>query len=186
MTKSASQSTRGLHRQARRKAKGSTRRARAAGSAGTTPDLRRREAVRENDVGGEVVVAPEQRRADAVGVDRDVVRLELADALDVEAAGDDDLDALEAVLVESVPHLADEALVDATRGSKSPISFQSERSTSVREVSSRTPQRLWPMARATSSDVLTESFSKSTRTTTFTSGGADSANFVAASTVFPP
>ena len=42
------------------------------------------------------------------------------------------------------------------------------------------------MARATSSDVLTESFSKSTSTTTLTSSDADSANFVAASTVFPP
>jgi len=72
------------------------------------------------------------------------------------------------------------------RGSKSPISFQSERSTSWPAVSSRTPQSRGPRARATSSDVRTESFSKSTSTTTFSSAGAHSANFVAASTVLPP
>ena len=39
---------------------------------------------------GEVVRAADQRRADAVGVDRHAVALELADLLDGEAAGDDD------------------------------------------------------------------------------------------------
>jgi hypothetical protein len=72
------------------------------------------------------------------------------------------------------------------RGSKSPISSQSDRSTSWPEVSSRTPQSLGPSSRATSSAVLTESFSKSTRTVMFMSGSAFSANFVAARTVLPP
>ena len=53
------------------------------------------------------------------------------------------------------------------RGSKSPISLQSERSTSWPEVSSRTPQSRGPSARATSSAVRTESLSKSTSTTMF-------------------
>ena len=72
------------------------------------------------------------------------------------------------------------------RGSKSPISFQSARSTSCPDVSRRTPQSRSLSARATSSDVRTESFSKSTSTTMLKSSGAHSANFVAASTVLPP
>ena len=43
-----------------------------------------------DDVGGEVVRAADQRRPDAVGVDRHAGRLEGADPLGVEAAGDDD------------------------------------------------------------------------------------------------
>ena len=106
--KSASQSTRGFHRQqARRKAEGlySTSSSRGFGRYCRPPSPTG--ARPQDDVGGEVVVAADERRADAVGVDRDVLRLELADALDVEAAEDDDLHALEAVLVESVAHLAD-------------------------------------------------------------------------------
>ena len=55
------------------------------------PDLRARPAVDHHDVGGEVVGAADQRRADAVGVDGHAGRLERADALGGEAAGDDDL-----------------------------------------------------------------------------------------------
>src|SRR5439155_8721441 len=54
------------------------------------------------------------------------------------------------------------------------------------EVSSRTPQSRGPSARATSRAVPTELLSKSTRTVTFRSSGAHSANLVAASTVLPP
>src|SRR5205823_2265812 len=57
--------------------------------------------------------AADQRRADAVGVDRDATALERADPLGVEAAGRDDLDALEAVAIERLAHLADKPLVDA-------------------------------------------------------------------------
>jgi hypothetical protein len=53
-------------------------------------------------------------------------------------------------------------------------------------VSSRTPHNLGPSARATSSDVRTESFSKSTSTVTFMSSGAQAAKTRAASTVSPP
>ena len=153
------------------KLKRSLRRARAAGSGGTAADLRRREAVREDDVGGEVVVAADERRADAVGVDRDVLRLELADPVDVEAARDDDLHALEAVLVERVAHLPDEALVDAARVEVAHLVPERAVDERARRVEA-TPQSRSPKARATSSDVRTESFSKSTRTTTLTSGGA--------------
>jgi len=71
------------------------------------------------------------------------------------------------------------------RGSKSPSSSHSERSTRRSEVSSRTPQSFGPRARAASSAVRTESFSKSTSTTTFMSSGAQAANCRAASTVSP-
>ena len=71
-------------------------------------------------------------------------------------------------------------------GLKSPISSQSDWSTRLSDVSSRTPHSREPSTRATSSAVSTELFSKSTRTVTFRSSGAHSANFVAASTVFPP
>src|SRR6185295_9723988 len=64
------------------------------------PDLRARPAVVHHHVGGEVVGAADQRGADAVGVDGHAVLLELADALGVEAAGDDDADLAEACLVE--------------------------------------------------------------------------------------
>ena len=71
-------------------------------------------------------------------------------------------------------------------GRKSPISFKSDLSTRFSDVSRRTPQSRGPSARATSSAVSTESFSKSTSTVTFRSSGAQSANFVAARTVLPP
>src|SRR2546429_3884391 len=69
--------------------------------------------VGQHDVGGEVVRAADQRGADAVGVDGNASLLELADLLDGEAPGDDDLDPLESVAVESLADLADEPLVDA-------------------------------------------------------------------------
>src|SRR4051794_40521676 len=78
-------------------------------------DLGRGEPVGEHDVAGEVVLAADERRADAVGVDGDAPLLEGADLLRVETARGDDLDALEAVLVKSVAHLPHEALVDARR-----------------------------------------------------------------------
>src|SRR5207302_1840217 len=71
-------------------------------------------------------------------------------------------------------------------GLKSPISPTSERSTRLSDVSSRTPHSRSPSARATSSAVAIELFSKSTSTVTRISGGAHSANFDAASTVLPP
>src|SRR5689334_1227232 len=49
-----------------------------------TAHLRRRAAVGQHDVGGEVVCAADQRRADAVCVDGYAVPLELADLLDRE------------------------------------------------------------------------------------------------------
>src|SRR5215211_3334972 len=69
------------------------------------PDLRARATVRQHDVGREVVRAADERRADPVGVHRDAARLELADPSGVEAAGHDDLHALETVAVERVAHL---------------------------------------------------------------------------------
>src|SRR5690349_14970694 len=78
-------------------------------------DLRRREAVRDDDVAGEVVGAADERRADAVGVDRHVVILELADLLGGEASGYDDAHALVPAVVEGVPHLPDEPRVHTGR-----------------------------------------------------------------------
>src|ERR687888_2571277 len=63
-------------------------------------DLRRGQAVGQDDVSGVVVFAADERRADAVRVDRDTTLLEGADLLGVEAAGCDDLHALEPVLVQ--------------------------------------------------------------------------------------
>src|SRR3954447_1369878 len=51
-------------------------------------------AVDQDHVGREVVRAVQQRRAHTVGVDRRLERLELADAVRVEAAGDHELDPL--------------------------------------------------------------------------------------------
>src|SRR5437870_6356188 len=78
-------------------------------------DLRRRTAVRHDDVRGEVVRASNQRRADAVGVYGDVALLERVDLLGRESAGGNDPHALEAVAVERLAHLEDEPLVDAAR-----------------------------------------------------------------------
>src|SRR5438477_10317880 len=64
------------------------------------PYLRAGPAIDDNDVGGEVVGAPDQRGADAVGVDRDALALERPDPLDVEPAGADDPDCNEALGVE--------------------------------------------------------------------------------------
>src|SRR4051812_11684202 len=56
--------------------------------------------VGHHDIGGEVVRAADQRRADAVRVDRHAGGLELADAVGGEAAGADDADVAEPVGVE--------------------------------------------------------------------------------------
>ena len=58
-------------------------------------------------------VAPADVRADGVRVDRRAGLLEVADALRVEAAGHDDLDVLEALLVEPRADLVDEVGRDA-------------------------------------------------------------------------
>ena len=121
-----------------------------------------------NDVGREVVLAAEQRRADPVRVNRAVQRLEPADLLRVEAAGDDDAHALVAGGVERLAHALHEPGVDAG-GRNEPISSSRARSTRFSEVSSRTPHSLSPSASATSSAVRTESLSKSTSTVTFIS-----------------
>src|SRR6185369_10028612 len=77
--------------------------------------LRRFAAVREHDVAREVVRAADQRRTDAVGVDRHAGLLERLDPLHREAARDDDPHPLEAVAVERVTDIAHQALVDAAR-----------------------------------------------------------------------
>ena len=71
-------------------------------------------------------------------------------------------------------------------GLKSPSSCHSDASTSDSEVSSRTPHRRGPSSRATASAVSTDVLSKSTSTVMLKSAGAESANFLAARTVFPP
>src|SRR5512132_1773646 len=68
-------------------------------------DLRGGEAVRQDDVRREVVLAPDQRRADPVGVNRNAPGLELTDALGVEPTGSHDPDPLEARFVERVSYL---------------------------------------------------------------------------------
>src|SRR4051812_39580158 len=65
-----------------------------------------------DDVGGEVEGAAQQRRADAVGVDRGADLLEAFDLLGGEAAGDDDLHLLVAGVVEGVADLAHELDAD--------------------------------------------------------------------------
>src|SRR5437660_3191307 len=67
-------------------------------------DLRRLAPVCEHDVGGEVVRAADERRADAVRVDRHAPLLELADLLDGETTRGDDLHVLEPVGIERVAH----------------------------------------------------------------------------------
>ena len=87
-----------------------TQLSRAGDSASMTGrPLRTGSAVDEHDVGGEVVVAPDQRRADAVGVDRHARGLELADPLGVEAAAGDDPHVGEAGGVERRADLLDQA-----------------------------------------------------------------------------
>src|SRR5688500_2492058 len=65
-------------------------------------DLCGRAPVGHDDVRGEVVLAADQRRADAVGVDGDALPFECLDLVDGEAAGGDYADPLEAVVVERV------------------------------------------------------------------------------------
>src|SRR5712692_3666188 len=77
--------------------------------------LRRRHPVRDHDVAREIVRAANERRADAVGVDRDALVLEFADLRLAEAAGRDDPHVRVARGVERVAHLPDEALVHAGR-----------------------------------------------------------------------
>src|SRR5205085_12328881 len=78
-------------------------------------DLRARPAVDHHDVGREVVLAAQERRADAVGVDRYPQPLELADLVRREATRGDDPHALVARGVERVAHLLDERRVHAGR-----------------------------------------------------------------------
>src|SRR6185503_13202480 len=77
-------------------------------------DLAGRAPVRHHDVAGEIVLPTDQRRPDAVRVDRHAAPLELLDLRHREAAGGDDPDPLEAVGVERAPHLAYESLVHAS------------------------------------------------------------------------
>ena len=72
-------------------------------------------AVDHHHVGREVVRAADQRGADAVGVDRHVLGLELADAVGGEAAGDDDLHVAVAGGVEPFADEPHELGVDAGR-----------------------------------------------------------------------
>ena len=72
------------------------------------------------------------------------------------------------------------------RGSKSPISPATDRSTMVPEVSRRTPHRRSPSARATAREVATLSLSKSTSDTMRTSSDIASASDTVAATVSPP
>src|SRR5438105_6895926 len=58
------------------------------------PDLRRRLPVGDHDVAGEVVGAADERRADAIGVDRHALVLELADLRLGEATAGDDAHAV--------------------------------------------------------------------------------------------
>src|SRR5258706_5957635 len=78
-------------------------------------DFRDRLAVDQDDVGGEVVLPTQERRADAVGVDRHLASLELADPLRGEAARDDDLDALVTRVVKRLAYLANQHVVHAGR-----------------------------------------------------------------------
>src|SRR3954451_9419043 len=69
-------------------------------------------ALEADDVGGEVEGAAQQRRADAVGVDRSAGLLEALDLLGGEAAGDDDLHLLVAGGVQRLADLAHELDAD--------------------------------------------------------------------------
>src|SRR5206468_3403626 len=79
------------------------------------PDLRDSPPLDPDDVRREVVRAPEERRADAVDVDRYTGLLEGADLVHGEAARGDDAHVLEAVVVESRAHVPHQAFVDAAR-----------------------------------------------------------------------
>ena len=76
---------------------------------------------------------------------------------------------------------SDEPLVDARRLEVAHLAPRASGRRATRTCRAARPRARSPSARATSSAVRTESFSKSTSTTTFMSGGAHSANFVAAS-----
>ena len=124
-------------------------------------------AVDHHDVGREVVGAAQQRRADAVGVDGHAGLLEGADARRVEAAGDDD-----AARRGSPPRRA-RSRTSRTSSGATPVGASSPMRAHERRVGEpvgrvepHAPQR-GPSARATSSAVGTESFSKSTSTVTF-------------------
>ena len=151
-------------------ARQATRPSRAADSAGSVrPTFAHGLPSSMHDVGREVVVAAQQRRADAVGVDRHAEALEVADLLGREAARADDLHALVAGGVERLAHLARPARGSRRSAGSRPSRPTATRSTRRSEVSSRTPQRSSPSASATSIAVVTESFSKSTSTVTFIS-----------------
>src|SRR3954468_18276928 len=77
--------------------------------------LRARPAVHLDDVGREVVVAAQQRRAHAVGVDWHAALLEGRDLVDGEATGDDDAHALVAGGVERLADLLDQLRLHAAQ-----------------------------------------------------------------------
>src|SRR5947208_6752536 len=79
------------------------------------PDLRARLSLEHDYVGGEIEPALKKARADAVGIDGNVLLLELADLLDREAAGHDDLDVAIALGVERAAHVADQLRIHAGR-----------------------------------------------------------------------
>src|ERR1700758_5147978 len=79
------------------------------------PELCRGTSVGQDDIRGEVIGSADERRPDAVGIDRHAALLEDADLLGGEAAGGDDPHTAEAAGVERIPHLAYEPIVDARR-----------------------------------------------------------------------
>src|SRR4051794_34464150 len=150
-------------------------------------DLRARLPIDLDDVGGEVVLAAQQRRAHAVRVDRHALGLEAPDLVSREAAGDDDVDVAVAGVVERGADLLDERRLHAAqvaalqrlvdqppagvegpgppRGSPPPRALPPSASLVWR----RAPHSRSPSASAPSSAVPPESLVKSTRTVTFIS-----------------
>ena len=127
------------------RAAGQRTRAEARVRAVLAPDLRARPAVDHHDVGGEVVGAADQRRADAVGVDGHARRLEGADALGVEAARDDDPHVLVAAPASSASRTRWTSSASTPRRPRSaPWRRCSARSASESDVSSRTPHSVGP------------------------------------------
>ena len=124
-----------------------------------------------DDVGGEIVSAGivEERAADRVRVDRHAFGFERADFLRVKTAAGDDADAGKISASSAARTLRTSCMLTPV-GVKVPIIGTIEASTSVPDVSSRTPHSRSPSARATQSDVPTQSLSKSTSAMTLTAG----------------
>ena len=126
-------------------------------------------AVHLHHVGREVRVAAQQAAAHAVGVGRHAGRLEGADLGGVEAAADDNLHVLEALRVQSRAHSPHE-LRSHARGPELTHHRPNRRRPCSPPCPDGRPTGARPSARAHASDVPTQSLSKSTRATTFTSG----------------